>query len=325
MTDAPIKVFFMGSGSVGIPAIEALYESPQIELLGVASQPDRPAGRKKRLTATPLAAWAEEKGYEVFKPERVSAPDFCDQVKAFNPDIIVVIAYGQLLRENMLTAAPFGCLNVHASILPKYRGASPIFSAVLNDEAESGISIMRMEKGMDTGPFYRIHKIAIATEDTSGTLEEKLAALAGDHLVQDVIDVVRNGLEPETQDHEASTHCAKIDKSFGLIEWDQPAKLISKKVYACQPWPGTWTYYRSGEVSKRLAITSALPVGQSQDGVEAGEIVSIENTLCVASASGELLEIHRVKPEGKREMPVKDFLLGAALETGMVFHAQPTQ
>ena len=325
MSETPIKVFFMGSGAVGIPAIEALYGSPQIELLGVASQPDRPAGRKKRLTPTPLAAWAEEKGYEVQKPERVSAEDFVDVVKDLAPDIIVVIAYGQLLRENMLTAAPFGCLNVHASILPKYRGASPIFSAVLNDDAESGVSIMRMAKGMDTGPFYRIHKIAIAAEDTSGTLEGKLADLAGEHLVQDIYDVVRNGLEPEQQDHDASTHCAKIDKSFGLIDWDQTAKSISKKVYACQPWPGTWTYYRSGEVCKRLAITSALPVGQDQDGVDAGEIVSIGDTLCVACASGELLEIHRVKPEGKREMPVKDFLLGAALETGQIFQSEAAQ
>ena len=144
MSQTALKVFFMGSGGIGIPSASALLNAPEIKLVGVASQPDRPAGRKKRLTPSPLAAWAESEGFSVHKPEKVSSEDFVETIKALKPDIIVVIAYGQLLRENLLNLAPFGCLNVHASILPKYRGASPIFSAVLSGEKESGVSMMKM-------------------------------------------------------------------------------------------------------------------------------------------------------------------------------------
>ncbi|MDD7984104.1 methionyl-tRNA formyltransferase [Lentisphaera marina] len=316
MKQAPIKVFFMGSGSIGIPAVAALHESSEIELLGVASQPDRPAGRKKRLTPSPLAAWAESEGFSVHKPEKVSSQEFVDYVASLKPDIVVVIAYGQLLRENLLHLAPFGCLNVHASILPSYRGASPIFSAVLNGEKESGVSMMQMAKGMDTGAVYRTHKVNLDKNETTGSLEQKLAEIAAKQLVNDIQDVVYNGLKAIEQNHDTATSCSKIDKSFGLIDWDQTVESNIRKIYACQPWPGTWTYYQVGDKLKRLAICEASACESSSSNRTSGEVVLEESCLKVACSSSDLLQVHRVKPEGKREMDVKDFLLGAGLKNG---------
>ena len=316
MKQAPTKVFFMGSGAIGIPAVAALHESSEIELLGVASQPDRPAGRKKRLTPSPLAAWAESEGFSVHKPEKVSSQDFVDYVASLKPDIVVVIAYGQLLRENLLHLAPHGCLNVHASILPYYRGASPIFSVVLNGEKESGVSMMQMAKGMDTGAVYRTHKVNLEENETTGSLELKLANIAAQQLVNDIQDVVHNGLEATEQNHEEATSCSKIGKSFGLIDWSQPAESNIRKIFACQPWPGTWTYYQVGDKFKRLAICEANVCESSSLKRSPGEIVLDGSSLKVASSSSDLLEVRRVKPEGKREMDVKDFLLGAGLKNG---------
>ncbi|WDE96133.1 methionyl-tRNA formyltransferase [Lentisphaera profundi] len=316
MKQAPIKVFFIGSGAIGIPAVMALQESVEIDLLGVASQPDRPAGRKRRLTPSPLATWAESEGFSVHKPEKVSSQEFVDYVGSLKPDIVVVIAYGQLLRENLLHLAPFSCLNVHASILPFYRGASPIFSAVLGGEKESGVAIMKMAKGMDTGAVYRTHKVVLEDQETTGSLELKLADVAGKQLVKDIQDVVHNGLEAIEQNHDLATSCSKIDKSFGLLDWSKSAKSNLRKIFACQPWPGTWTYYQVGDKLKRLAICKASLVNSSSSKLTPGEIVVEDSCLQVACGSLDFLEVHRVKPEGKREMDIKDFLLGAGLTNG---------
>ncbi len=320
MSQTAIKVYFMGSGSVGIPALQALVKSDKIELLGVASQPDRPAGRKKRLTPSPLAAWAESEGFSVQKPEKISSQTFVDSIAELKPDIIIVIAYGQLLRENLLTLAPFGCLNVHASILPSYRGASPIFSAVLNGDQESGISIMKMAKGMDTGAVYRTHRTPILDSDTTGSLEEKLSYLAAEHLPEDVVDVVKNGLEAVEQDHDKSSHCSKIDKNFGIIDWHQSSISIIQKIRACHPWPGTWTYLNG----KKFAITEAKVTAPMPHSAESGTYFIANNSMKVACLSSDLIEVHRVKSEGKREMDIKDFLLGANLETGGCFSPRNT-
>ncbi len=316
-----IRVFFLGSGSLGVPVLDALHQSADIHILGVASQPDRPSGRSKTPTPTPLADHAETLGLDVSKPESVNSPEFLDTLAELNPDIVVVVAFGQFLKARLLSLAPFGCFNVHASLLPRHRGASPVAAAILAGDAETGISFMHLDAGMDTGPVYSEEKMLIPPNATTFTLEMDLSELAAKTVVDTLVDVVRNGLEPQPQDDARATHAPKIKKNDGIIDWTRPAEFIERTVRAYQPWPKATCFIPRRKGLRRLQIIRCQVVPLINDTPPAsnnapGTILATDDDRLTVACGENALAIERLTPEGSREMTAAEFLRGTQLEPG---------
>ena len=216
----------MGAGIFAVPVLDAIVKSESLELVGTVTQPDKAAGRKRILTPSPLGKWADSNGVCCKRMVSVNTPEFLSEVKELAPDIIVVVSFGQILKQPLLEAAPFGCLNVHASLLPKYRGASPIVSAVLNGDSETGVAFMQMEAGLDTGPVYEMHRYEIPPTINAGDLEQVLAGLAGEKIEACIRRIVDHGAVPEPQSAEGVLFSSKIRKCNGSICWQEDADVL---------------------------------------------------------------------------------------------------
>lgn len=232
-----IKVVFMGSPEIAVPVFEVLREN--YDLVGVVTQPDRPAGRGKKDVAPPVKIAAEASGIPVFQPERIRKPEAFETIAAWNPDVIVVMAYGQILRQNLLDLPKAGCINVHASILPRWRGASPIQAVIRAGDETTGVSIMRMDAGMDTGPVYSVHEIAVDPSETAETLSVKLAKLGADAVARDLPRILNGEIAAKPQPEYGVTLTGLIRKEDGELDLNQPAAVLERLVRAYCPWPGT--------------------------------------------------------------------------------------
>ena len=228
----PVRVYFLGSGSFGIPVLRALQADPRVTLLGVCTQPARPAGRGRSLTPTPIGACARDEGLGVETPESVNTPAFTARLVEVDPELVLVVSFGQILRRPILGLPPFGCLNVHASLLPRHRGAAPVNAAILCGDAETGVTFMKMDAGLDTGPAYQSHAMPLDGHETPPRLEASLGDLAGAKIAECIWAVCRQGLEPTPQDRAAATCAAKITKQDGLIDWSQPAASLLDQMEA---------------------------------------------------------------------------------------------
>lgn len=307
-----MRILFIGTGDIGLPALEWLLGSSKHEVVGVITQPDKPAGRKLVLTPPEVKVRALAAGLPVLQPPRIR--HIVDELKAFQADVAIVVAYGQILSRDVLNAPRIACLNIHASLLPKYRGASPIQAAIREGEAETGVTIMFMDEGLDTGDVLLMDAMPILATDTGGVLHDKLA-LAAPASLERALDLLAAGNPPRTpQDNTLATHCGKLKREDGRLDWKRGATELERLIRAYNPWPGTSCTLPN---DKSLKVHRACVV----DGAEAcpapGTVVSADakNGLIISCGQG-LLRLDEVQAEGGKRLPATDFLRGHALEVG---------
>lgn len=318
MTDKKLKVYFLGSGRIAVPSLQALSEDSRIELCGIGTQPDKPKGRKKQLHPTPVGEWAAEKSLNIDKPHSVNTDEFIEKMNELKPDVILVIAFGQLLKETLLNLPKLGCINVHASILPEFRGASPIASVILSGDTKTGVSIMQMEKGLDSGPVFSIETVDIADEDTAWTLEDKLAEKAAACLADTVLKISAGELTAQIQDHDQATHVTKISREDARIDWQLSASTLVRRLRAFTPWPGAFFSVATKKGPKRVQVTAAQTFESDEETVPGTVIDAGKKKIVIACGENTFLELLRVVPEGKKEMSATDFRNGGLVSPGLV-------
>lgn len=309
------KIVFMGTPQFSVPILEALSEHADYDIQAVVTQPDRKVGRKKKLTAPPVKQTAQKLGLPVLQPEKISGSKEMEQILELEPDLIITAAFGQFLPTKLLDAPTYRAINVHASLLPKYRGAAPIHYAIINGEKETGVSIMYMEKKMDAGDVLSKRSIPITKQDDVGTLFEKLSYVGKDLLMDTLPDLFKGNIVPIPQDEELVTYAPMIGPDEELIDWSLTAEELDNKIRGMRPFPGAFTYLDG----KRFKIWKAKPTKETTKEAP-GTIVKVDKELLtVACGNGTVLELTNVQPAGKPKMEVKQYLLGADLEKGIKF------
>lgn len=305
-----LRVVFCGTGEIGLPALQALADVSGHHLAGVITQPDRPAGRDLRPRASAIKLAALDRGLPVFQPEKIRR-DF-SLLREWAPDLMVVAAYGQILPREVLELPRLGCINLHASLLPRHRGASPIQAAILAGDPETGITVMAMDEGLDTGDILLKRSVPIGTEETAGSLHDRLAALAAPALLE-ALDRIANGtLRREAQETALATYAPKLEKHDGRLDWRQPAEALARRVRAMTPWPGA-TARLNGAILKIHATATAPFEGAPGTVLAAG----LEG-LVVAAGSGSLV-LRELQLEGRRRLAAADFLRGFPVAPGTRF------
>jgi len=309
-----VVVVFFGTPEFAVPSLKALVASTH-RVAAVVSQPDRPKGRGQRLQPTPTKVVAAAHGIPVLQPAKLRDQSFLDEMRAFAPDLGVVVAFGRILPDALIAIPRLGMINVHASILPRYRGAAPIQRAVMAGDKETGVTIMRIATELDAGATFAMQTVPVPADATSGEMESSLAVV-GAHLLLPVVDALENGCAVETpQDHSRATFAPKITKEEGPIDWTQPAATIHNRVRGLQPWPLASTTLRGKRCVIRRTALSALPgVGTT---AAPGTVVSAgSDGLVVASGGGTALTVLEIQPEGNRTMTAQEFLAGRAVAEG---------
>ena len=302
----------MGTSEFAVPALRELA-THKFEIISVVTQPDRPSGRGKRLNAPPIKIVATEHNLPIYQPEKVREPSFIRTLERLAPDVIIVAAFGQLLPQTILDIPPCGTINLHPSLLPKYRGAAPIQWALINGEIETGITLMLLDAGEDTGDVISTASIPIRDEDTAFTLTEQLAELGASQLVQLLTDMPVDSPPPATPQNDAeATHAPRLTKETGHIDWNQPATTIHNLVRGTAIWPGAYTFFRD---NLRLKIMSCQPLPQMLDAPSGTLEIVEKRKLLVATAEGTL-QLLKIQPATKKVMEADDFINGYQLQTG---------
>ncbi len=299
-----MRVVFMGSPRFAVPSLEYLVAGGY-ELAAVYTQPDRTGGRGRSLAASPVKQAAEALGLTVVQPQSLKAPEAFKQLAGFKPDVIVVAAFGQLLPKAVLELPRLGCLNVHPSLLPKFRGASPVAAAILAGDGFAGVSIILLDEGMDSGPILARAQIPVADSDTTASLGEKLSVVGAGLLGEALVGWTRGELTPQPQDEAKATYCQSITKDEGEIDWKLSAVEIWRRVRAFYPWPGSYTNWRG----KTLKVIEALP-STAGTPAKAGEVVVLDSGGFGVGSGDGVLNILRVQLEGKQALSADEFLRG---------------
>lgn len=305
-----MRLVFMGSAELAVPSLRSILEAGRDEVVGVVTQPDRPAGRNKKLTPCPLKAFAEQKGLTIFTPEKVGSPESVEALRLLSPDLFIVAAYGQYIPARIIDLAPHAAINVHPSLLPKYRGAAPIQWAIANGDEMSGVSIIDVAQKMDAGDILRQETYPIAPDDTSASLHDKLAEFGAELLLKAIEDIREGNVHRMPQDDELAVDVRKLNKDDSPIDWSQPAHVIYNRIRAFNPWPGSTCLLPDGTVLK--VWCACLEEGQGS----LGELLD-EQLLVVATGSGAI-RLLEVQPPGKTRMPADAFLRGHPLVAGAV-------
>ncbi len=296
----------MGTPEFAVPSLAVLVAQPEHQIVAVVTQPDAPAGRGKQLAQSPVKQWALAHGLPVLQPPSLKPPEAVEELRAYQPDVIVVAAFGQILRRAVLDMPPHGCVNVHGSLLPRWRGASPVSAAIAAGDTGTGITIMRMDVGLDSGPMLSKRAEAIRADDTTGSLMARLALVGADLLVETLPGYLQGSLVPEAQDTTQVTLCKQIKKEEGRIDWQRSAIDIDRHVRAMSPWPSAFTLLNS----KLLKIGRAEIRDRRISDVP-GLIHVEKNTILVQCGEG-VLQLLEVQPEGKKMMLAADFARGQA-------------
>jgi methionyl-tRNA formyltransferase len=306
-----MRIVFMGTPEFAVPSLEALLASED-QVVGVVTQPDRPKGRGHQLVASPVKLVAERAGIPILQPLKIRTPEFLQAVSAWKPDLIAVTAFGRILHTPILQLPPMGCVNVHGSLLPKYRGAAPVQWAVINGETETGITTMLMDEGMDTGPMLLQEKLDILPDDTAGTLASRLAELGGRLLVKTIAQLKAGSIIPTKQDDGQATLAPLLKKEDGLIDWTMNATALADRVRGLAPWPGAYTFFGPERWNVWKAVSRA---GATVD--KPGMIVAV-NKQAILVATGEgVLEIREIQTANSKRMSVGQFLAGHRVTAGM--------
>lgn len=297
-----LNVVFMGSPDFAIPTLRAL--ASHYHVVGVVTQPDRPAGRGRILTPPPVKVLAQQLGIETIQPERLREPEAQERLQAWAPDLIVVTAFGQILRKRVLELPRLGCINVHASLLPRWRGAAPIQAAILHGDEATGATIMQMDPGIDTGAIISQERLLILPEDTAGTLGQRLAEAGAQLLLQTLPTYLEGRITPQPQDDSLSTYAPMLSKEEGQLDFSQPAEALERHVRAFNPWPGAYLPWLDGFLKVHKAHV------QPGEAAQPGQHLVISGLPAVSTGQGCLV-LDEVQPAGKKPMSGKDFLRGA--------------
>jgi methionyl-tRNA formyltransferase len=308
-----VRIAFLGSGTFAIPSLQALVDSGH-EIAAVVTQPDREKGRGRSLQPPPVKPAAEALGLRVLQPPRIRAAEAQRELRALAPELQVVVAYGQILPRSVIDLAPRGTINVHSSLLPRYRGAAPIHWAIVNGETETGVTTMMIDEGLDTGPVLLSRATPIGAEETTPELEARLARLGGALLVETIDGLARGTVSPVPQDHAAATQAPMLTREDGRIDWTAPAEVIARRVRGLSPWPGTFTAHAGSD----LKVLRAAPVPRFAGGEMGapGTVIAIDDGMIVACGGQTLLRVLEVQPASRRAMPAAAFAAGARLAPG---------
>ena len=312
-----MRIVFMGTPDFAVPSLEALFSSGD-QVVGVVCQPDRPKGRGHQLVAPPVKLVAERAGIPVLQPLKIRTPEFLQALSSWQPDVIAVAAYGRILHKPILQLPPMGCVNVHGSLLPKYRGAAPVQWAVINGETETGITTMLMDEGMDTGAMLLQEKLEILPEDTAGTLAPRLAVLGGRLLIDTLTRLKAGTLAPTKQDDHLATMAPLLKKEDGLIDWTLSATSVSNRVRGLSPWPGAYTFlsderWNIWKAGTQVSATTGIP----------GTIVMVNKQSILVATGDGLLEIREIQTANSKRMVVAQFLAGHRVTVGQQLGSPP--
>jgi len=303
-------IVFMGTPELAAETLEALCAGPD-PVVGVVTQPDRPAGRGHKATPSPVRQLAEARGLPVLAAEKIKTPDFLEALRAWRPEIIAVVAYGRILPKTILELAPHGCVNVHYSLLPKYRGAAPAAWTIINGESEGGVTTMRLVEKMDAGAIYLQEAIALAPGETTGTLQKKLTPIGARLLLATIRGLKAGSLEPRAQDESRATLAPLLKKEDGLIDWRRAAVEIERRVRGLDPWPGSYT--RLGE--KILKVHRAKVVA-AKSSAAPGEVARADAGGFWVGAGPGIISLEEVQLENKKRLAGVEFLRGARIHAG---------
>ena len=310
-----MRILYIGTGEIGVPTLSALLEADFVEVVGVVTQPDRPVGRKQELMPPPIKAFIKGSDIALFQPEKINRPEVLDSLQRLEPDLAIVCAYGQILKLGVLKLPKLGCLNIHASLLPKYRGAACIQAAIRDGESRTGVTIMWMDEGLDTGDILLKEEVAIEPNETAGMLHDRLAALAPGGLMQ-ALRLIEKGEAPRIKQNDAeASYVGRLKKEDGEVDWNQTAGALDCHVRAMTPWPSAFTWVKGfAEGSRKmLKLHQVKYSGLSGD---PGVVVEVMNDYVRVGAGKGSVEIYEMQLEGKKRMSCEAFLRGYDLSTG---------
>jgi methionyl-tRNA formyltransferase len=311
-----MRIIFMGSPQFAVPSLRAL--SSNYNLIGILTQPDRPAGRGKKLRPSPVKVVSEELHLNILQPRRLRDDDSIRQIQELQPDLIIVTAYGQILPQKILDIPPHGCLNIHASLLPRWRGAAPIQAAILHGDEETGISIMLMDAGLDTGPLLSQTKLTIETHETAGDLSNRLAIVGADFLIKTLPDYLNGNIVPTPQDNRLATYAPMIKKSEGAIDFNKTSTQLSNQIRAFEPWPTSYFYWDG----QRIVVKKAY--AKSWKRMEPGHVILVDPFPAITTLDGALV-LEEIHPAGRKAMSGDAFLRGSPEFIGAILSGNDYQ
>ena len=314
-----MRIVFFGTPEFAVPSLKALLTAG-FEVAAVVTQPDKPQGRSRsKLFPSPTKLIAEDLDIPVLQPDKPVGDVFAQTLRRFDSDLGVVVAYGHILRPEILATPRLGMINVHASLLPRLRGAAPIQWAILNGERETGVSIMQMEAGLDSGPVYHRAAVPIGADETGGELAQRLAQVGSSALIETVTALNKGPVKAHPQDHALATFAPKIDRTHCHISWSEGAECCARRIRAFDPEPGAWTSFEGHEVKLFGArVHQHLETAARENGKEAGTVLQTGERLSISAGNGALM-VREVQPSGKRRMPVADWLRGRSIAPGRRF------
>jgi methionyl-tRNA formyltransferase len=315
----PLRIIFCGTPAFGLPSLKKLLADPQFSVEAVITQPDQPAGRGKQTAISPIKSAALDAGVQVYQPEKIKSPEAAEFLKRIAPDAAVIIAYGQIIPRSLLGIPRLGWINLHASLLPRYRGAAPIQRAILNGDTRTGLTTMKIDAGLDTGPILEQLEVAIGADETAPELMARMGEAGAPLLIHTLQKLSTGALEPKAQDPARATFAPPIKKEEGLIDWAKPASEIYNQIRAFEPWPGTYTQFRGrlchiwGRPADRVESPSASATSAP------GTISENRNEILVACGEGTWLRVAHVHLEGRKRMAAREFANGARISSGERF------
>lgn len=305
-----MRIVFLGTGEIGVPALRAL--AGRGEVVAVFTQPDRPAGRDLKLRPSPVKIAAQALKLPIFQPEKIRMPAAVAELEMLRADVFVVAAYGQILPRAVLDLPRLGCLNLHASLLPRHRGASPIHAAILAGDTESGMTIMRMDEGLDTGAILRVARTPLAPDETAGSLHDRLGEMAVQPLREVLDDLLAGSAVEEAQEERLATYAPKLTRQDGRVDWTASAGEIDRRIRGMTPWPGAWTVFPDGGV---LKIHRAVP--EASEGGAPGEVMEASEHGLLVAAGGGALRLLEIQAAGGKRLAAADFLRGRTVLPGL--------
>ena len=305
-----MRVVFIGTGGIGVPALQALLRSGEHQLTGVVTQPDKPIGREQRIEPSPIKKALIGTEMPILQPARIKDRQSIEEIRGLLPDVIVVMAYGQILPRTILEIPSLACLNLHASLLPRHRGAAPIQAAIAWGDSETGITVMYVDEGLDTGDILLQHKIDILPTDTGGSLHDRLAQIAPEVLLEGLKLLVQGNAPRAPQDNALATYAPKLSRGNGRIDWTEPAKVVERKIRAYNPWPGAFAILtdRPGHELKLKVLSAQIVDGKGRP----GEALCADNRGLIVATGEKALSLQNVQLEGKSRMGAHDFVRGHA-------------
>ncbi len=307
-----MRIVFMGTPEFAVPCLQKLIDCGH-EITGVFTQPDKPQGRKMILTPPPVKALALENGLTVYQPQKMKDGTALEMLKEANPELVIVVAYGKILPKEILEFPKYGCINIHASLLPKLRGAAPIQWSVINGCEKTGVTSMQMDEGLDTGDMLITSELEIGENETAGELHDRVSALGAEVLEQTITALQNGELKPEKQNHAEFTYAPMLSKELSPIDWNLPAREVHNKIRGLSPWPSATAVLNGKKVKIHKSVVA------SQKGGAAGEVAENGKRLVVACGDGNCIEILNLQAEGKKAMSAADFMRGNAVNIGDKF------